>query len=210
MWRGASGSCSHRIALPSGAREGSKAVGWPRQIVGSAGSMPRSASFTAFDTPSSPGVRCSSATLPSSGSRHCGGSLQRIVDLHVALAVDEALDLLALGCGTRPALEQAAIELGRRHGADDALRRGDLLARCQHHAGGAARLVDGHLRNIGTGADLAAMIADQTLEGREDVLRSALDDGSSSRLEREGDDLRHLPGIGALGPQPRSAAPRAP
>jgi hypothetical protein len=36
MWRGASGSCSQRIALPSGAR-GSSAVGWPTQIVGAAG-----------------------------------------------------------------------------------------------------------------------------------------------------------------------------
>ena len=55
--RGASGNCSHRIEAPGGQREGSSATGWPTQIVGVAGSMPRSASLAALDTPSSPGVR---------------------------------------------------------------------------------------------------------------------------------------------------------
>ena len=41
--------------LPSGARDGSSAHGWPQTIVASAGSRPRSASLTARETPSSPG-----------------------------------------------------------------------------------------------------------------------------------------------------------
>ena len=44
------------IDFPSGAREGSSATGWPQTIVASAGSSPRSASLTARETPSRPGV----------------------------------------------------------------------------------------------------------------------------------------------------------
>ena len=68
-------SCSwiQRIARPAGARLGSTAQGWPTTIVASAGSRPRSASLTARETPSSPGVTCTMAVRASrsaSGEAH--------------------------------------------------------------------------------------------------------------------------------------------
>ena len=63
------------MPLPSGAREGSIVSGCPATTVASAGSKPRSASLTARETPSSPGVRCTIAVPPSRSSpSHCGGS----------------------------------------------------------------------------------------------------------------------------------------
>src|ERR1700733_13340974 len=75
MKRGASGNCSQRMDAPGGQRLPSSAAGWPTQIVGTAGSMPRSASFAAFDTPSSPGVRWVSATPLTAGTFQRGGAL---------------------------------------------------------------------------------------------------------------------------------------
>ena len=66
------------IHLPAGARLGSTAHGCPTTIVASAGSRPRSASLTARETPSSPGVTCTIAVLPSRSASldaHTGGSL---------------------------------------------------------------------------------------------------------------------------------------
>ena len=54
---GSSCSCTQSTQEPSGAREGSTVIGWPSAIVASAGSRPRSASLTARETPSRPGVR---------------------------------------------------------------------------------------------------------------------------------------------------------
>ena len=56
LTRPAGSSCSwiQMIHEPSGARDGSTAIGWPQTIVASAGRRPRSASFTARETPSSP------------------------------------------------------------------------------------------------------------------------------------------------------------
>ncbi len=51
------GTWIQRIALPSGAREGSSAAGWPTQSVGTSGRSPRVASLCDFDTASTPSVR---------------------------------------------------------------------------------------------------------------------------------------------------------
>ena len=60
---------------PSGAREGSTVIGWPSTIVASAGSRPRSASLTARETPSRPGVRWTIGVRASRSSpRQRGGS----------------------------------------------------------------------------------------------------------------------------------------
>src|SRR5581483_8027747 len=56
MRHGSSCSWIQRSPLPSGARSGSIVSGWPTTIVASAGRRPRSASLTARETPSSPGV----------------------------------------------------------------------------------------------------------------------------------------------------------
>ena len=60
---GSSWSWIQSMPLPSGARLGSIVSGWPQTIVASAGSSPRSASFTARETPSRPGVRWTIAVL---------------------------------------------------------------------------------------------------------------------------------------------------
>ena len=65
--RGASGIWIQTIDLPSGQRDGSSRCGWPTQIVGVSGSMPRSASFADFDTESMPSARWISATSSSPG-----------------------------------------------------------------------------------------------------------------------------------------------
>jgi len=58
-----------------GGRDGSIVRGWPTTTVASAGRSPRSASFTARETPSSPGVRWTIAVLASRSSpSHLGGS----------------------------------------------------------------------------------------------------------------------------------------
>jgi hypothetical protein len=59
-----------RLAL--GQRLGSSRLGWPTQIVGVAGSMPRSASFEDFETASMPSARWISATCSSPGVSHSG------------------------------------------------------------------------------------------------------------------------------------------
>ena len=208
MWRGASGSCSQRIALPGGQRDGSSACGWPTQIVGVSGSMPRSASLQAFETPSRPGVRCSSATLPSAGVAPGRRAVERVVDLEIALAVAVFLRRRDVGFGRRLA-EQPLVELRRRHRADDALRRRDRFARREAHAGGAAALDDDR-GDVGAGADLAALFPDQRLEGGEQVLRAALDDRRAGGLQREGDDLGDLAGEGVLRPEPGMQHPGRP
>ena len=72
---GSSWSCTQITQEPSGAREGSTAIGWPSAIVASAGSRPRSASLTARETPSRPGVRWSSGVRASRSSpRQLGSS----------------------------------------------------------------------------------------------------------------------------------------
>ena len=73
--QGSSWSWIQRRPRPSGARDGSSVSGWPTTTVASAGSSPRSASFTARDTPSSPGVRWTIAVPASRSSpSHRGGS----------------------------------------------------------------------------------------------------------------------------------------
>ena len=71
---GSSWSWIQTIHLPSGARDGSTAHGWPATIVASAGRRPRSASFTARETPSSPGVTW---TIAVRASRSASGPFQR-------------------------------------------------------------------------------------------------------------------------------------
>jgi hypothetical protein len=76
---GSSWSWIQRMDAPSGAREGSTAHGWPQTIVASAGRSPRSASFTARETPSSPGVRWTIAVFAKRSSpTHFGASLSAI------------------------------------------------------------------------------------------------------------------------------------
>ena len=209
MWRGASGSCSHRIALPSGQRDGSSACGWPTQMVGTSGSMPRAASLQAFDTPSSPGVRCSSATLSEAFAAPCRRLVQRVVDLEIALAVAVLLRRLDIGSWSVAPPSSRLIKLRRRDRADDALARRNRFARRQPHAGGAAVALDDR-GDIGAGADLAAALLDQRFEGGEQVLRAALDDRRAGRFQREGDDLGDLRRRRRLPGRARHAAPRAP
>jgi hypothetical protein len=64
--RGASGICSHSTPCLR-ARDGVQPVGWPTQMVGVAGSIPRSASLADFDTESMPSARWISATSSSPG-----------------------------------------------------------------------------------------------------------------------------------------------
>ncbi len=66
--RAAPGAGSRAFPCPSGARLGSIVSGWPQTIVASAGRRPRSASLTARDTPSSPGVTWTIAVPPSRSS----------------------------------------------------------------------------------------------------------------------------------------------
>ena len=133
MWRGASGSCSQRIALPSGQRDGSKRV---RLADADGRRLRQHAALGLVARPSTRRRgRASDAAAPpcrAPASRHAAAAFERIVDLHVALAVAIALRRRRdIGCGTCQAFEQAAIELGRRHRADDALGRRDRLARGQ-------------------------------------------------------------------------------
>ena len=65
---GSSWSWTQITHEPSGARDGSTAIGWPSAIVASAGRRPRSASLTARETPSRPGVRWSSGVRASRSS----------------------------------------------------------------------------------------------------------------------------------------------
>ena len=51
------------------------------------------------------------------------------------------------------------------------------------------------------------MIADQLLEGLENISRTTLDDGRAGGFQREGDDLGHLAGIRRLRAQPRVKHP---
>ena len=66
--QGSSCSWIQSSPAPSGARLGSIVSGWPTTTVASAGSSPRSASLTARETPSRPGVRCTIAVCPSRSS----------------------------------------------------------------------------------------------------------------------------------------------
>ena len=61
-----------RIALPAGQRDGSSRCGWPTQIVGVSGSIPRSASLEDFETESIPSARWMSATSSSPSASHSG------------------------------------------------------------------------------------------------------------------------------------------
>ena len=64
--------------------------GWPATMVASAGSSPRSASLTARETPSSPGVTCTIAVLPEPLVAVPARRLRkREVDLHLAAPVAE-------------------------------------------------------------------------------------------------------------------------
>ena len=124
---GSSWSWIQMIDLPSGAREGSSATGCPQTIVASAGSSPRSASFTARETPSRPGVTWTigqrarrSASAPAPARR----LVEREVDLHLGAAVAESRRCVGDGGRHVRAAEQRAVELGRRHAGDDGARRG--------------------------------------------------------------------------------------
>ena len=120
---GSSCSWTQSTHEPSGAREGSTAIGCPSAIVASAGSRPRSASLTARETPSRPGVRWSERRarepLVATPARQL---VHRDVDLHLAAAVAEARSAASrTRGGASPVAEQPAVELRRRdageHGA---------------------------------------------------------------------------------------------
>ena len=197
------------MPAPGGQRDGSSACGWPTQIVGTAGSMPRSHSFTAFDTPSRPGVRCSSATLAELRRLPARRRLQRVVDLHVALAVAIVLTRArAFAASTRRLRQQPLVKLRRRHRADHAARRRDRLAAREPHAGRLA-VGDDDLGDVGACAHLAALLADQRLEGRDGLRRAALHDRRARRFEREGDDAARSRRRRRSPAQARHAAPRA-
>ena len=66
--QGSSWSWIQSRPAPSGARDGSMVSGWPTTTVASTGRSPRSASLTARETPSSPGVRWTIAVSASRSS----------------------------------------------------------------------------------------------------------------------------------------------
>ena len=130
MWRGASGSCSHRIAWPSGQRDGSSACGWPTQIVGTAGSMPRSASLRGLRHAVEAGRQMQQRDRAEPSASPCRRRRQRVVDLHVALAVA----ILRHRLGDRLPAASRRRAAGRRaaFGVTEQItprRRRDLLAR---------------------------------------------------------------------------------
>ena len=120
---------------------------------------------------------------------------QRVVDLHVALAVAVAARRPRAGAGGGVRRRRAA---GRRAGSASTeqitpARAVDRLAAGQPHAGGAPAPSTGdHGVDIGAGADRRRHGRGSALEGGEQSCRAALHDRRAGRFEREGDDLRHL------------------
>ena len=132
------------------------------------------------------------------------------MDLHVALAVAIAGE--AFGDVRRPrrAGQQPFVELVGRHRADHAARRGDFGSVGELHAARRALIVEQDRGDIRRGADFAAIVLDQRLEGLQQFAGAALDDRRAGGLERERDDLRHLAGIGAFGAEAGMQHPRRP
>ena len=126
---GSSWSCTQITHEPSGAREGSTAIGWPSAIVASAGSRPRSASLTARETPSRPGVRWSERGAGEALVAAPAGQLvHRDVDLHLAPAVAEAGRGVADAAPARRSRQQPPVQLGRGDAGEHRPGGGDRLA----------------------------------------------------------------------------------
>ncbi len=206
LTRPAGSSCSwiQRIDLPSGAREGSSATGCPQTIVASSGSSPRSASLTARETPSRPGVTCTigqrasrSASAPASAAarRARGGSASRRA--HSGTAPRRRPRLRRhLGAG-----RGAAVELGRRHARDDGARGADDLAAGEAHAG-SAPVRDEDLLDVGLEAHLAAGVGDDPGERVDEPDATSERHGHATELERGRDHLRHEAGRRLIRPEP--------
>ena len=180
---GSSWSWIQTIHLPSGARDGSTAHGWPVTIVASEGNSPRSASFTARETPSSPGVTWTIAVRPSrsaSGPFPAWPLVEREVDLHPRAAVAVACRRGCVDVGRHVALaEQGAVELGRGHACDHGARRPDCLSVRQHDADGPAA-GDHDPGDLGLGSEFAAGVTHDARE-RVDEPHSAADGNGHSR-----------------------------
>src|SRR5882757_7830051 len=155
MWRGASGSCSHRIALPSGQRDGSSACGWPTQMVGTSGSRPRTASLQALETRRQMQQRNLVEALAAPGRR----LVESVVYLEIALAVAIAARRVGLTFWGRVA-EQPAVKLRRCDRADDAFCGVQRLPGDELDASSATAALDDR-GGIGVDADLAAAFPDQ-------------------------------------------------
>ena len=172
--------------------------------------MPRAASLQAFDTPSRPGVRCSSATSAKPVGAPCRRPVQRVVDLEIALAVAVFRERARRSSAGVATAEQPVVELGRRDRADHALRRARSVSPEASRTPVARPSVCDDRGNVGAGADLAAALLDQRLERREQVRRAALDDRRAGRLQRKGDDLGDLAGEGVFRAEPGMQHPRRP
>ena len=181
----AGSSCSwiQTIQEPSGARDGSTAMGWPQTIVASAGRSPRSASLTARETPSRPGVTWTIAVraeplvpLPVRAARTVrSGSASRRARSGSAGPRPR--------CGGKLALEkQAAVELRRRDAGDDRALRGDHARRRPAARQWPARRRPGHARRLRR-SELAARIPDDPREGVHQPDAAALRHGHPAELD---------------------------
>ena len=172
--------------------------------------MPRAASLQAFDTPSSPGVRCSSATLSEPVAAPCRRLVERVVDLEIALAVAVFPDVASASLAGHRAAEQPVVELRRRDRADDALAAQRSVSPEASRTPVARPLV---WTIEATSAPVRispprSLISASKAASR--LLRAALDDRRAGRLQRKGDDLGDLAGEGIFRAEPGMQHPGRP
>src|SRR5690349_4601773 len=119
--------------------------------------------------------------------------LQRVVYLHVALAVAVSRSALLLVLGGDASRQQAPVKLRRRDRADYSASGPDRLAGREPHAVSVAGR-DEHFGHVAVLADFAALLGDQRLEGFYGPGCAALHNRCAGGLERESDHPRDLAG----------------
>ena len=207
---GSSWSWIQTIHFPSGARDGSTAHGWPATIVASAGRSPRSASFTARETPSSPGVTWTIAVLseplrvrPFPPRR----LVEREVDLHPRAAVAVARRRGVDVGGDVGRAEERAVEPGRRHARDDGAGRADRLSVGEDDTDRAAA-GDRDPRDLRVRPEVAARVPDDALERLDEADAAADRHRHPAELDGARDDLGHEPRHRVVRAEPRVEHPR--
>ena len=195
LTRPAGSSCSwiQRIDLPAGARAGSSAHGWPHTIVASAGSSPRSASLTARDTASRPGVTCTigaRASRSASAPFHTRRLVECEVDLHVGAAVAESTGGLRQRRRAPRRHRAACRRAARRDAGHDRPARLHDVAVGQPDTGGAAAGHEDPL-HVRTRAELAAGVTHDRGEAVDQHLATSAGHRHAAELDRGGDDLGH-------------------
>ena len=205
---GTSWSWIQRIQLPSGAREGSTAIGWPTTIVASAGNRPRSASLTARETPFRPGREVDDrrpaeprVAVPARRLR------EREVDLHLAPAVPEPLRFLRDRPAGRP--QQVSVQRLRRHRRRAPPASPRSISPSAVRTPVARSALDDDLVDLPPGLACAARVADDPGQRLDQPDAAAARHRHPAELDRDADHLRHEAGRRRRPARARCAAPTA-